>query len=260
MLVAAAGIQYVQAQHLGLTGNLCRSSQDLPLCLQLLGTAGWVKAELSSSSQGYTRLPASRCVPASARGREVGAGALGRVQGFRGVGLKALAGMAKHSALEPPHPYSAGRTHRLHDGELSPSNTPLPVGNPQPTCSNIPWLERAQPAGTHAACWGWQGWRGRQVCLPAACLQGRPGLPAGSPAPQTPPGVWGMPEWALEHPLQHRALRHAQLQEAAELPAAFQMLFLQIVAVQMHLCIFPSRPPSPLHPPHPARGDFCQIL
>lgn len=38
--------------------------EDLPLCLQLLSTAGWVKAELSSSSQGYARLPASRCVPA----------------------------------------------------------------------------------------------------------------------------------------------------------------------------------------------------
>lgn len=32
-----------------------------------------MKAELSSSSQGYARLPASRCVPALARGREAGA-------------------------------------------------------------------------------------------------------------------------------------------------------------------------------------------
>lgn len=63
--------------------------EDLPLCLQLLGTAGWVKAELSSSSQGYARLPASRCVPALVRGRE--AGALGRVQGFPRAGLEALA-------------------------------------------------------------------------------------------------------------------------------------------------------------------------
>lgn len=54
-LVAAAAIQYVQAQHLGLTGNLCRSLRDFPLCLQLPGTAGGVKAELSSSNQGYTR-------------------------------------------------------------------------------------------------------------------------------------------------------------------------------------------------------------
>lgn len=104
MLIAAAGIQDVQAQHLGPTGNLCRSWRDLPLCVQLLATAGWVKAELSFSNQGYTRQPASRCVPASARGREAGAGALGRVQGFWGAGLKALAGMAKHPALEPPHP------------------------------------------------------------------------------------------------------------------------------------------------------------
>lgn len=83
MLVAAAGVQYVQAQHLGLTGNLCRSLRDLPLCLQLPGTAGWVKAELSSSNQGYTRLSTSRCVLASSRGRKVGAGALGRGQGFQ---------------------------------------------------------------------------------------------------------------------------------------------------------------------------------
>jgi len=58
LLAATAGIQYVQAQGLGLAGDLCRS----------LRTAGWVKAELSSCSQGYTRLPASRCVLASARG------------------------------------------------------------------------------------------------------------------------------------------------------------------------------------------------
>lgn len=59
-----------------------------------------------------------------------------------------------------------------------------------------------------------------------------------------------------EHPLQRCALRNAQLQEAAELPAAvlsFRMLFLQIVAVWMHSCIFPSQPPPLSIPPPPHR-------
>lgn len=78
------------------------------------------------------------------------------MQGFWGAGLKALAGMAKHSALEP---CSAGRTRRLHGRELSPSNTPGP------------WLlER----------WG------RPVCLPAAWLRGWTGLPMGSTDPPHP--------------------------------------------------------------------------
>lgn len=192
MLVAAAGVQYVQAQHLGLTGNLCRSLRDLPLCLQLPGTAGWVKAELSSSNQGYTRLSTSRCVLASSRGRKVGAGALGRGQGFQWAGLKALAGMAKHSALEPPHPYSAGRTHRLHGGELSPSNTPLPVGNPNPhaptSCGwSVPSPEACTlPAGAGRVCWG--GGEGKPASLPHVCRDGW----AFSQAPQPrkpPPGL-----------------------------------------------------------------------
>lgn len=52
-----------------------------------------------------------------------------------------------------------------------------------------------------------------------------------------------------------------QLQEAAKLPAAvlyFWMLFLQIVAVQMHLCIFPLSVPSPLHPPTLQEESFAK--
>lgn len=160
-----------------------------------------------------------------------------------------MAGMAKHSAFKPFHPYSAERTHRLHDRELNPSNTPLPVGTPNPHAPNVPWLECAQPAGTRAPRWGWPyllGWRGRQVCFSAACLRGWRGPSCRLPSPAYPPWVWWMPVCAPEHPLQHCALRDTQLREAAKLPAAmlsFQMLFLQIVAVQMHSCIFPSRPP-----------------
>lgn len=139
-------------------------------------------------------LLASRCVPALARGR--GAGALGRVQGFPRAGLEALAWMAKHSALEPAYPYSTGRTHRLHDGELSPSNTPLPVGNPNPHV--LTSRGRSVPSHRHTLlpCWGWPwllGWRGRQICFPTACLWGWLGLPVGSSAPQTPPGFGGCP-------------------------------------------------------------------
>lgn len=124
MLITAAGIQ-----HLGLIGNLCRSSEGPSPLSTAAGHSSVGEAELSSSRRGYTRLVASRRVLASARGR--GRSRSPReVQGCQGAGLEALAGMAKHSALEPSHPYRAGRTHRLHDGELSPSNTPLPAGNP----------------------------------------------------------------------------------------------------------------------------------
>jgi len=119
-----------------------------------------------------------------------GAGAPGRVQGFRGAGLKALAGMAKHSALKPTHPYSPGRTHRLHDGELSAPNTPLPVGNPNAASHgwSVPTPQTLTlPAGAGCVC------RGTQACFPAACLRGRLGLPAGSPALQTHPVSGGCP-------------------------------------------------------------------
>lgn len=68
----------IQSRDPAYARNLCGSLRDAPLSLRLLGTAGWVKAEISSSSQGYARLQPSRSAPASARVRKRGAGALGR--------------------------------------------------------------------------------------------------------------------------------------------------------------------------------------
>lgn len=160
-----------------------------------------------------------------------------------------MVGMAKHSAFKPFHPYSAERTHRLHDRELNPSNTPLPVGNPNPHAPNVPWLECAQPhalvlpAGAGHICWG--GGEGKSASPLHVCGDGG-ALSCRLPSPANPPWVWWMPMCAPEHPLQHRALWDTQLREAAKLPAAMLsswMLFLQIVAVQMHSYVFSSRPP-----------------
>lgn len=128
------------------------------------------------------------CFSQRERGRSPGRG----VQGFPRAGLEALAWMAKHSALGPAYPYSTGRTHRLHDGELSPSNTPLPVGNPNPRVPTS--CGRSVPSRRHMLLpgWGWPwllGWRERQICFPTACLWGWLDLPVGFSAPQTAPGL-----------------------------------------------------------------------
>lgn len=252
MLTTAAGIQ-----HLGLIGNLCRSSEGPSPLSTAAGHSSVGEAELSSSSQGYTRLVASRHVPASARGR-------GRsrnhreVQGCQGAGLEALAGMAKHSALEPSHPYKAGRTHCLHDGELSSSNTPLPVGKPSRHAAvshgwTMPSLQAHTLPGRQAMSAGVEGDASLLLCHMFAGTDG-PSLGSLTPT-DTPPPRPGLedPHVHPKHPLQLHALQDMQLQEAAKLPdtlLTFWMLFRQIVAVQMHLCIFPSWPlPSPSPPP-----------
>ena len=175
-LVAAEGIQYVQAQHLGLTGNLCRSLRDLPLCLQLLGTAGWVKAELfilQPRLYKTTSIQVCSCFSQRERGGSRSPGEGARLSGSRS---ERFAGMAKHSGLEPPHPFSAGRTHRLHDGELSPSNTPLPIGNPNqraPTSHgwSVPNPQaRTLPAGAGRVCGG--GREGKSASPPHVCGDG----------------------------------------------------------------------------------------
>lgn len=103
------------------------------------------------------------------------------MQGFWRADLKALAGMAKHSALEPPHPCSAGRTCCLLDRELSPSNTPLPVGNPNPhapvSWSVLSLQGHVLPAGAAPVCWS--GAEGKSASPPHVCREGQafPSLP-----------------------------------------------------------------------------------
>lgn len=101
------------------------------------------------------------------------------------------------------------------------------------------------------------GVKGKASLLPCHMFAGMARPSHRLPSPANPPWVCGMPVCAPEHPLQHRVLRHVQLQETAKLPAAelsFQMFFLQIVAVQMHSCIFSLSAPSALHPPPHRRG------
>lgn len=175
--------------------------------------------------------------------------------------------MAKHSALEPAYPYSAGRTHRLHDGELSPSNTTLPVGNPNPHVPTSHGQSVHSRRHMLLPCWGWPwllGWRGRQVCFPTACLWGWLGLPVDSSAPQTPLGFGGCLCVHQSIPSSTVLCGTRSFRRLPKLPAAvlsFWMLFLQIVAVKMHLCIFPSLSlPLSIPPPNPAREEFCQII
>lgn len=131
--------------------------------------------------------------------------------------------MAKHSALEP---CSAGRTHRLHGRELSPSDTPGP------------WLLEC---------------RGRPICFPAAWLRGWTGLPTSSPAPQIPPGFGGCP--CVPQSITPAPCSAAQAAsggcQAPCCHVVLWMLLLQIVAVQMHFVYFSLSVPSPLHPSPP---------
>lgn len=144
----------------------------------------------------------------------------------------------------------------MHDGELSPSNTTLPVGNPNPHVPTSHGQSVHSRRHMLLPCWGWPwllGWRGRQVCFPTACLWGWLGLPVDSSAPQTPLGFGGCLCVHQSIPSSTVLCGTRSFRRLPKLSAAvlsFWMLFLQIVAVKMHLCIFPSVP-SPLHPPPP---------
>lgn len=132
------------------------------------------------------------CFSQRERGRSPGGGC----KAFREQVWKLWHEWLKHSALELACPYSTGRTHCLHDGELSPSNTPLPVGNPNPHVPTSGGWSVPSHRHTLLPCCGWPwllGWRGRQVCFPTACLWGWLGLPVGFSTPQIPFGCGGCP-------------------------------------------------------------------
>lgn len=141
----------------------------------------------------YARLPASRCVPALARGRE--ARALGGCKAFQEQVWKLWHEWLNTLLLNLPAPCSTGRTHRLHDGELSPSNAPVPVGNPNP---HVPALVAGAcpatgacsfPAGAGRGCWG--GGEGKSASH--RMFVGMAGPSYGLLGPTNHPGFGGCP-------------------------------------------------------------------